>query len=50
MGHVIPSVDRESVVYADNAHVYRSLPAKRNETVNHHKKEFVRGEVHTQDH
>ena len=48
MGHVARRVDPESVVYTDNAHVYGTVPAKRHETVDHHKKEFVRGEVHTQ--
>jgi transposase-like protein len=48
MGHVARRVDPNSVLYTDNAHVYGAVPAKRHETVDHHKKEFVRGEAHTQ--
>jgi transposase len=48
MGHVVQRVDPESVVYTDSAHAYTYVPAKRQETVNHHAREYVRGDVHTQ--
>jgi transposase-like protein len=47
MGHVARRVDPESVVYTDTAHVYGSVPAKRHETVNHHDRVYVSGDVHT---
>ena len=37
----------DAVVYTDTAHAYGGLH-QRHETVNHHDREYVRGDVHTQ--
>jgi transposase-like protein len=47
MGHVARRVDPEAVVYTDTAHAYDKLH-QRHETVNHHDKVYVAGDVHTQ--
>ena len=47
MGHVARRVSLDAVVYTDTAHAYGSLP-QRHETVNHHEREYVRDDVHTQ--
>jgi len=48
MGHVVQRVDPSSVVYTDTAHAYTYVPASVHKTVNHHEREFVRDDVHTQ--
>ncbi len=47
MAHVARRVDPESVVYTDATHAYTSVPSRRHETVAHHDRIYVSGDVHT---
>ena len=47
MGHVHTIVSPNATVYTDSAHAYTAL-SQRHETVNHHIKVYVSGDVHTQ--